>query len=400
MTTTNDEAPKILDVPIGLDATGMRNESDSLGDVEVPADRYRGAQSPRGRGRPGHAPRPDRLNAGRMPMPAPRAAALDTAGQGKFRRPRVPPSLFTIALGLAGLGQAWHAAEPVLGVPAAVPDAIFAVAAAAWVALVAAYAAQGWRQVLADLRDPVLGAFVPAAAITAMILGGALAAAAPAAFAAGRVLVVVFLAGTIVTGGWLTGQWITGRLDQDTMHPGYFLPTVAGGLAGATAAAGVRLPAVAEASFGIGIGAWLLLGSPVWTRLFFRPMLPAALVPTLAIELAPPAVAGAACFALTGAAITFAARALGGFCLLMAVAQLRFVPLYARLRFSPGFWAFTFSYAAAATDALLWITNARPPGATGYAIAVVTLITVFIAAIGARTVLAAVRGQLLPQDRP
>ena len=81
MTTTNDEAPKILDVPIGLDATGMRKESDSLGDVEVPADRYRGEQSPRGRGRQGYAPRPDRRNAGRMPMPAPRAAALDTAGQ-------------------------------------------------------------------------------------------------------------------------------------------------------------------------------------------------------------------------------------------------------------------------------------------------------------------------------
>jgi len=333
-------------------------------------------------------------------MPAPRAAALDAVGQGKFRRPRVPPSLFTIALGLAGLGQAWHAAQPVLRVPAAVPDAIFALAAVTWLVLVAAYAAQGWRQVLADLCDPVQGAFVPTAAITAMILGGALAAAVPAAFAAGRVLVVIFLAGTIVIGGWLTGQWMAGRLDPDAMHPGYFLPTVAGGLVGAVVAAGVRLPAVAEASFGIGIGAWVLLGPPIWTRLFFRPMLPAALVPTLAIEVAPPAVAGVAYFALTGGAINFAARVLGGFCVLMALAQLRFVPLYARLRFSPGFWAFTFSYAAVTTDALLWITVARPPGATGYAIAIVALITIFIAAIGARTVLAAVHGQLLPRDRP
>jgi tellurite resistance protein len=285
-------------------------------------------------------------------------------------------------------------------VPAAVPDAIFALAAAAWLALAAAYAAQGWRQVLADLRDPVLGAFVPSAAITAMILGGALAAAAPAAFAAGRILVVAFLAGTIVIGGWLTGQWIADRLDQDSVHPGYYLPTVAGGLVGATVAAGVRLPGVAEASFGVGIGCWLLLGSPVWIRLFFRPMLPAALVPTLAIEVAPPAVAGVAYFALAGGAITFAACALGGFCVLMALAQLRFVPLYTRLRFSPGLWAFTFSYAAVATDAVAWITIARPPGATGYVIAVVTLITVFIAAIGARTVLALLRGQLLPEDRP
>ncbi len=47
MTTADDEAPKILDLPIGLDATGMRREFDSLGDVEVPADRYWGAQTQR-----------------------------------------------------------------------------------------------------------------------------------------------------------------------------------------------------------------------------------------------------------------------------------------------------------------------------------------------------------------
>ena len=46
MTTTNEE-PKILDLPIGLDAKGMRREFDSLGDVEVPADHYWGAQTQR-----------------------------------------------------------------------------------------------------------------------------------------------------------------------------------------------------------------------------------------------------------------------------------------------------------------------------------------------------------------
>ncbi len=43
----NDKAPKILDLPIGLDATGMRREFDSLGDVQVPANRYWGAQTQR-----------------------------------------------------------------------------------------------------------------------------------------------------------------------------------------------------------------------------------------------------------------------------------------------------------------------------------------------------------------
>jgi fumarate hydratase, class II len=44
---TSAQAPKILDLPIGLDATGTRKEFDSLGNVEVPADHYWGAQTQR-----------------------------------------------------------------------------------------------------------------------------------------------------------------------------------------------------------------------------------------------------------------------------------------------------------------------------------------------------------------
>jgi fumarate hydratase class II len=47
MREANDHVPRILDVPIGLDAAGMRREFDSLGDVDVPANRYWGAQTQR-----------------------------------------------------------------------------------------------------------------------------------------------------------------------------------------------------------------------------------------------------------------------------------------------------------------------------------------------------------------
>jgi len=47
MTGANEQAPKILDVPIGPGATGMRGEFDSLGTVEVPAHRYWAAQTQR-----------------------------------------------------------------------------------------------------------------------------------------------------------------------------------------------------------------------------------------------------------------------------------------------------------------------------------------------------------------
>ncbi len=39
--------PTLKDVPIGLDATGTRREFDSMGDIEVPADKYYGAQTAR-----------------------------------------------------------------------------------------------------------------------------------------------------------------------------------------------------------------------------------------------------------------------------------------------------------------------------------------------------------------
>jgi fumarate hydratase, class II len=44
---TTDDAPPLRDLPIGIDATGTRSEFDSMGRVEVPADRYWGAQTQR-----------------------------------------------------------------------------------------------------------------------------------------------------------------------------------------------------------------------------------------------------------------------------------------------------------------------------------------------------------------
>jgi hypothetical protein len=51
----------------------------------------------------------------------------------------------------------------VLGTPRLVPDAIDILAAAAWLILVSRYAAQGLRQLRADLRDPVLAPFISVA---------------------------------------------------------------------------------------------------------------------------------------------------------------------------------------------------------------------------------------------
>lgn len=310
---------------------------------------------------------------------------------------RVRPNLFAIPFGLAGLAGTWHAAQLTLGTPSAVPGALSVVAGLTWVTLLAGYAAQGTRSNFADFRNRTFSPFISLAPITGMLLAADLSAYA---FAAGRTLVVVFLAVTLIVGGLLTGEWIVADLDHDSAHPGYFLPTVAGGLVGAYCAAAVQLPGLAAASFGVGLLCWLLVGATILNRLFFHRPLPPLLVPTLAIELAPPAVAGIAYFTLTGGRTDRPAQALAGYVLLMVLVQVRMLPRFAALRFAPSFWAFTFSWAATVTDALDWIALRRPSGSVAYAAVLLAAITGFIGYIAARTVVLTARGQLLPARPP
>ena len=177
---------------------------------------------------------------------------------------------------------------------------LFIVAAAVWFPLAAG---SFWRLgrhprlVFGELRDPVLSPFWALPWIVGMQLAIGLQ---PHGEAVAKVVFVVFFVATILFAGWLTGQWIAGDLDESKLHPGYYLPTVAGGLIAADGAAGFGLRGAGWMSFGVGIVFWLMLGSLVLNRLMVVKMLPGALVPTLAIELAPPALAGSAYFALHG----------------------------------------------------------------------------------------------------
>src|SRR5690349_22189511 len=44
---TAQSHPELRDTSIGIPATGMRRETDSMGEIKVPADRYWGAQTQR-----------------------------------------------------------------------------------------------------------------------------------------------------------------------------------------------------------------------------------------------------------------------------------------------------------------------------------------------------------------
>jgi tellurite resistance protein len=180
------------------------------------------------------------------------------------------------------------------------------------------------------------------------------------------------------------------------LHPGYFLPTVAGGLVASTAATEVGQRRLGEVMFGLGMICWLILGSMIMARLFFRPPLPTPLQPTLAIEVAPAAVASLAWLARTEGRFDTVAAALAGYGLLMVVAQVRLLPGFVHLRFMPSVWSFTFSWAAVVNAALRWNEHGRPAGHLAYTYVLLTAISLLIGGIAVRTLMALARGQLLP----
>jgi tellurite resistance protein len=278
-----------------------------------------------------------------------------------------------------------------------VSNVLLGLGGASWLVALAAYLAHAQTDhdtITHDLNDHAAAPFLSLAAITPMLLGAQLLY--PHAAAAGTIVVDVFLVLTVTLGAWLTGQWVYLPLSIDDLHPGYFLPTVAGGLLAATSAAAIGQRRLAVAMFGLGLICWLVLGSIILNRLFTRPLPADALLPTLAVEVAPPAVASIAWFALHGAHIDTVAELLGGYGLLMALAQLRLLPAYVRLPFRPSIWAFTFSWAAAASTALVWLEVLRPAGYRGWQFVVLTAISLLVGGIGARTLIALGHRDLLP----
>ncbi|MFF2520708.1 SLAC1 family transporter [Streptomyces liangshanensis] len=311
---------------------------------------------------------------------------------------RIPLNFFGSSFGLAGLAGCWVTAAGQGHVSHRVGDALLALAAAVWLVTVVFYL----RYVLttrgafaADLFDDVASPFASLAVITPMALASQ--GVAPYAPTAGKVLVDIFLVLTVLAGGWFTGQWIYGPLALDHLHPGYFLPTVAGGFVASASAATVGQERLAQAMFGLGVACWFILGSMIMARLFFRPPLPALLMPTLAIEVAPPTVGSVAYFALDGNRLDIVAAGLAGYALVMVGAQLRLLPAFLRLRFAASTWSFVFSWAAVVTTTLHWNELGRPDGHTVYTYLLLAAITAFVGGIAARTVLALVRGQLLPK---
>lgn len=323
----------------------------------------------------------------------PRRAPDDAEPVGRHR---LTANLFGIPLGLAGVAQCWTVAHEAGTAPAWPGDVLWVLAAAVWLVVAGAYYARHHRpaDLARELADPTFGPFVAVSAIVPMMLGAALARHLPTA---GHVVFLVGLVLTLLAGGWLSGQWILSDTTLAQWHPGYFLPTVGGGLIAAALSAGFGDRSLAQLMFGYGIVCWIVLGSIILARLFTQPALPVPLRTTIAIEMAPPVVAGIAWFRINGGEVDPIALGLAGYALLMGMVQLRVIPLYRTVPFGPGWWAFSFPYAATVAYALQWSSAGHMSAAQVWSWVLLALVTAGAAALAGATVMALVADRFLPR---
>ena len=300
---------------------------------------------------------------------------------------RLTANLFAACFGLAGLAAAWTTLMRLVHGPDWPGNALSIVAALVWLITTVAYlgnvgAQHRWKQ---ELSDQTLGPFTSLVFIVPVLLSVPLASQARGAgevvFGCATVLMVLF-------GAWITGDWIARNGDIRRWHPGYYLPSAAGGLIAGGAAAALGFGTLSHVLFGLGVGSYLLLGSIIGQRLFVVPELPKPLLPTIAIELAPPVVAANSWFDINGGRVDTTVAVISGFAVLMVLAQLRLIPLYRTAPFGPAFWAFSFPAAAAVNCGVRWLGAERVPGATGLGYAVVGLLSAGFLLLAARTAVA------------
>jgi tellurite resistance protein len=305
-------------------------------------------------------------------------------------------NLFAVAFGLAGLAQAWSTVTKQAGAPDWPGDALWILTAMVWLVTLAAYLSDvaAHRRWTTEVSDPTFGPFTALIVIVPMLLGVRLAqetrGAGEVVFWCSAVLVVL-------GGAWTTGDWIICEGDIRRWHPGYFLPTSAGGLLAGGASAALGFDTLSRVLFGLGVTSFVVLTSIISLRLYVVPSLPPPLLPTIAIDLAPPVVAGSAWFAINGDKVDTAEAVLAGLSVLTLLVQFRLIPLYRRAQFSPGFWAFSFSFAAAVTYGVQWLAAEHVHGRTAIAYALVGILTAGFVLLAARTITGLIHGTFLPR---
>jgi tellurite resistance protein len=246
---------------------------------------------------------------------------------------------------------------------------------------------------LAEARHPVACCYIGLIFVTTLVMA---AAVARYSFTFALSLAMLGWTGHILFSVWRTGQLWKGGRDPGSTTAVLYLPAVAGNFVSAGVAGALGFIQVGGLFFGAGMFSWLAIESVLLHRLYTGEPLPAAIRPTLGIQLAPPVVACAAYLTIKTGVPDLFALMLVGYGLLQAAILIRLLPWFAENSFVAGYWAFSFG-AATLPFVVLRLTQRGLQGPiAALALPLFAAANVFIAFLVIRTLRLLFTGRLLP----
>ena len=311
----------------------------------------------------------------------------------------IPAPLFGAALGLTGLSLAWQRAEGMGFLSAnGVSGVLLILAGMVSLLIFSGYGLKLARMpnaVRADMLNPARVTSLGAAPMTLMLLpAGMLPYLSPQTGGLGLVWLVGALA-HLGLATWLVARWMRVRPKLSDVTPAWFVPLV--GMAVAASAGGdLGYGALATGITLAGAIAWIALLPFVMWRLVAGPALPDALVPTVFVLVAPPALVALGLGSLADPTSDTAMLAAAFFyvsCVFLvpvtAVIARRVMDITA-LGFTHGWWSATFPLAALASAGMQ--TQAMLPTAAHHAmamgaLALVTLVTATVGLVSLRSII-------------
>jgi len=309
---------------------------------------------------------------------------------------RVPAGLYSVVMGLAGLGGAWLQAAQLLAWPRTTGIVLLGLAALAWVAVTALLAAKfvvARERFDAEFVHPAHGAPYVLAPATLCLLMPLVDAWLPTF---GRLVLFVGAFGAIALGAWVVGRWIREKHELSMFTPTLLFPMVAGGFLGALGAGILGIQGLGVMLFGAGLFAWLIGASVSLHRLMFGEPLPPPMRPLVAVELAPPAIGAVAWIVLSGEAPDALAALLFGYGLFLVLVLAGLARWLVAAPFGPPWWAFTFPAAAISNAAIRFALSYPGTELTVLAVGLFAIANAVVLYVAARTIAALAGGRFLP----
>ncbi|QKV17015.1 SLAC1 anion channel family protein [Oricola thermophila] len=264
-----------------------------------------------------------------------------------------PITFYAIVMGMLGLTLAIHAAETAFSLPSFVSPVVLVVSVGILASITALYALKYMKHrkaVVAEWAHPVKIAFFPTASISILLLS---VAVLPYSLRWADTLWIMGAALQAALTLSVIANWIGHRSYQQVhLGPAWFIPAVGNAVAPITGAM-LGYTELSWLFFSAGLIFWIVLLTLVMNRLIFHDPLPARLMPTLVILIAPPAVAFIAYYRLTGEVDAFARILLNTGYVFAAVVVTQ-IGKFRRLPFALSWWALSFPVAALTIASFLY----------------------------------------------